>query len=53
MKYDGFKEIQRMVVIPEKSGIVALIDVDKVIVPIFRPYLLVSLNVQCPKLLEG
>ena len=29
VKYDGFKEIQRMVVIPEKSGVVALIDVDK------------------------
>ena len=29
VKYDGFKEVQSMVVLPEKAGIVALIDVDK------------------------
>ena len=29
VKYDGFKEVDKMVAVPEKSGIVALIDVDK------------------------
>ena len=29
VKYDGFKEVQSMVVLPEKAGIVGLIDVDK------------------------
>ena len=29
VKYDGFKEVQKMVVLPEKAGIVGLIDVDK------------------------
>ena len=29
VKYEGFKEIQTMVVLPEKPGTVALIDVEK------------------------
>ena len=29
VKYDGLKEVDKMVAVPEKSGIVALIDVDK------------------------